>query len=205
MQPCPFSDCAIVTSLDKIKFGTDGWRALIAREYTFANLERVSQAYADFLLTEGSPSPFVVVGYDCRFMSENFAARAAEILAGNGCRVAQFSEAMPTPLISWAVKDLQANGGVVITASHNPPDFNGFKIKAPWGGSAAPETTAAVERLVDANTPKRASTTGNSDQLDSAIEQLQKADQLLHRSRASAKFESNGRNRSNAWIGWALG
>ena len=163
-----------MTSLDKIKFGTDGWRALIAREYTFANLERVSQAYADFLLTEGSPSPFVVVGYDCRFMSENFAARAAEILAGNGCRVAQFSEAMPTPLISWAVKDLQANGGVVITASHNPPDFNGFKIKAPWGGSAAPETTAAVERLVDANTPKRGATTGNSDQLDSAIEHYKK-------------------------------
>ena len=80
-----------MSALDKIKFGTDGWRALIAREYTFANLERVSQAYADFLLTEVAPAPFVVVGYDCRFMSENFAARAAEILAGNGCRVAQFS------------------------------------------------------------------------------------------------------------------
>ena len=160
--------------MDTIKFGTDGWRALIAREYTFANVERVSQAYADFLLAEGPPSPLVVVGYDRRFMSENFAARAAEVLAGNNCQVALFSEAMPTPLISWAVKDLKANGGVVITASHNPPDFNGFKIKAPWGGSAPPETTAAVERLVDANPSKRVATTGNPDQLGSAINSYKK-------------------------------
>ncbi|HET6669312.1 MAG TPA: phosphoglucomutase/phosphomannomutase family protein [Pyrinomonadaceae bacterium] len=158
----------------EIKFGTDGWRALIAREYTFANLERVSQAYADFLIAEGSPAPFVVVGYDRRFMSENFAARAAEVLTGNGCRVALFTEAMPTPLVSWAVKDLQANGGVVITASHNPPDFNGFKIKAPWGGSAAPETTVAVEKLVDANPPKRAPVSGDTSQLDTAVETYRK-------------------------------
>jgi phosphomannomutase len=159
-----------MTTRTEIKFGTDGWRALIAREYTFANLERVSQAYADFLLSEISSTPFVVVGYDCRFMSENFAARAAEVMAGNGCRVAQFSQAMPTPLISWAVKELQANGGVVITASHNPADFNGFKIKAPWGGSAAPETTGTVERLVDVNTPKRAPVSNDTSQLDTAVE-----------------------------------
>lgn len=163
-----------MTTPDEIKFGTDGWRAIIAREYTFANLERVSQAYADFLLTEGSSSPLVVVGYDCRFMSEHFAARAAEVLAGNGCRVSLFREAMPTPLISWAVKDLQAKGGVVITASHNPPDFNGFKIKAPWGGSAAPETTAAVERLVDANPPRRAPLSNDSILLEKSIETYRK-------------------------------
>lgn len=160
----------------EIKFGTDGWRALIAREYTFANLERVTQAYADLLLAEavGSHTPFVIVGYDRRFMSENFAARAAEVLAGNGCRVSLFLEAAPTPLVSWAVKDLSADGGVVITASHNPPDFNGFKIKAPWGGSAAPATTAKVERLIDASQPKRASGSYDSANLEMAVESYKK-------------------------------
>ncbi|MBC8029459.1 MAG: phosphoglucomutase/phosphomannomutase family protein [Pyrinomonadaceae bacterium] len=144
-----------MTVLAKIKFGTDGWRAVIARDYTFTNLERVAQAYADYLLTQRA-SPLVVVGYDRRFLSQEFAARAAEVLAGNSLRVSLFDEAVPTPLISWAVKQLKADGGVVITASHNPANFNGFKIKAPWGGSAAPETTAAVEKLVDANPPRRA-------------------------------------------------
>ena len=134
------------------------------------NLERVAQAYADFLLNSaGTATPLVVVGYDRRFLSEHFASRVVEVLAGNACRTMLFSDAMPTPLISWAVKDLQANGGVVITASHNPPDFNGFKIKAPWGGSAAPETTAQVEKLVDVNQPKRASVVTQGSDLDGAI------------------------------------
>lgn len=140
-----------------IKFGTDGWRAQIAGEYTFANLERVAQAYADYLTTDtnSAGTKLCVVGYDRRFLSELFAQRAAEVLAGNGFSIALFKEPVPTPLISWAVKHLNAAGGVVITASHNPADFNGFKIKAPWGGSAAPETTSAVEKLVDAHSPKR--------------------------------------------------
>ncbi len=171
-----------------IKFGTDGWRAIIAREFTFANVERVAQAYADYLATTkeqsllnqlvavgqisraeaessmfrgvvskaaGGAPALVVIGYDRRFLSEQFARRAAEVMQGNGFRIALFQEAAPTPLISWAVKDLGASGGIVLTASHNPPDFNGFKIKAPWGGSAAPETTAAVEILLDANPVKR--------------------------------------------------
>jgi phosphomannomutase len=100
-------------------------------------------------------SGLVVVGYDRRFLSEHFARRAAEVMVGNGFRIALFQEAVPTPLISWAVKELSASGGIVLTASHNPPDFNGFKIKAPWGGSAPPETTAAVERLLDVNPVKR--------------------------------------------------
>ncbi len=178
-----------MSDLAKIRFGTDGWRAVIAREYTFANLERVTQAYADYLnaskkeslltqlvevgqisKTEANDQLFtnvveqavslssmlVIVGYDRRFQSEMFAERAAEVLAGNDLKVFLFNEATPTPLISWAVKELNAAGGVVITASHNPAHFNGFKIKAPWGGSAAPETTSAVEKLIDANKPKRA-------------------------------------------------
>lgn len=153
------------TSSAPIKFGTDGWRAVIAEEYTFANVERVAQAYADYLTGATADSlvkQLVIVGYDRRFLSEAFAQRAAEVLAGNNLSVALFKEAVPTPLISWAVKQLGAAGGVVITASHNPANFNGFKIKAPWGGSAAPETTAAVEKLVDANPPKRGEVCGLS-------------------------------------------
>jgi phosphomannomutase len=143
--------------LAQIKFGTDGWRAIIARDFTFANLERVAQAYADYLSQSSSDTPLVVVGFDRRFLSENFARRAAEVMIGNGFRINLFKEAQPTPLISWAVKDLHATGGIMITASHNPATFNGFKIKAPWGGSASPETTTVVEQLVDKNPPKRRS------------------------------------------------
>ena len=150
----------------QIKFGTDGWRAVIAREFTYVNVERVAQAYADFLKQEaGSEQPFVVIGFDRRFLSENFAARAAEVMAGNGFEIALFSDAQPTPLISWAVKDLGATGGVMITASHNPANFNGFKIKAPWGGSAAPETTLQVENLVDATPAKRTTVTDDGHEL----------------------------------------
>jgi phosphomannomutase len=148
-----------MTNLPPIKFGTDGWRAVVADEYTFANVERVAQAYADYLVSEERLKPvnstLCVIGYDRRFLSESFAKRAAEVLAGNNFAVSLFRKAAPTPLISWAVKELKAAGGVVITASHNPASFNGFKIKAPWGGSAAPETTSAVEKLLDANPPKR--------------------------------------------------
>jgi phosphomannomutase len=145
----------LTSRLPEIRFGTDGWRAVIAREFTFSNLDRVAQAYADFLKSEHKDTALVVVGFDRRFLSEYFAQHAAEIMSGNGFRVAMFSEAAPTPVISWAVKNLGAAGGIVITASHNPATFNGFKIKAPWGGSADPETTAQVEKLVDVNAPRQ--------------------------------------------------
>jgi phosphomannomutase len=153
-------------SVVQIKFGTDGWRAIIAREFTFANVERVAQAYADYLIKQAAAGaqPFVVIGFDRRFLSERFAARTAEVMVANGFKIALFADAEPTPLISWAVKDLGATGGVMITASHNPPNFNGFKIKAPWGGSAPPETTRTVEKLVDATPPKRADVTDDGQQ-----------------------------------------
>jgi phosphomannomutase len=144
-----------MASSTQIKFGTDGWRAVIAREFTFANVERVAQAYAYLLNSQGfRDSGPVIVGYDRRFLSEKFAERVAEVLAGNGFLVTLLTEATPTPVVSWVVKDRRAIGGVVITASHNPAEFNGFKIKAPWGGSAAPETTSQVEKLIDATPPK---------------------------------------------------
>ncbi|HEY0172376.1 MAG TPA: phosphoglucomutase/phosphomannomutase family protein [Pyrinomonadaceae bacterium] len=143
--------------LAPIRFGTDGWRAVIADEFTFANVERVAQAYAEFVRRQSAGAPAeVVVGYDRRFLSGQFAARAAEVLAGNDIAVSLFDTDVPTPLVSWAVRERGAAGGVVITASHNPAHFNGFKIKAPWGGSATGETTAAVESLVDSAPPRRA-------------------------------------------------
>ncbi|MGA9997354.1 MAG: phosphoglucomutase/phosphomannomutase family protein [Pyrinomonadaceae bacterium] len=162
----------------QIRFGTDGWRAVIAEDFTFANLERVAQAYASYLKDwtcentdpilsnrlGDAHQPFVVIGYDRRFLSEQFAARTSEILEGNGFRVALFSESVPTPLVSWAAREERAVGGIVITASHNPPEFNGFKIKAPWGGSAAPETTKEVEKRVDAAPVERKILTGDATQ-----------------------------------------
>ncbi|HEX8336403.1 MAG TPA: phosphoglucomutase/phosphomannomutase family protein, partial [Pyrinomonadaceae bacterium] len=158
-----------------IRFGTDGWRAVIADGFTFENVERVAQAYADFVNRQTAAEPSaerrVVVGYDRRFLSEQFAARAAEVLAGNGIGVSLFDADVPTPLVSWAVRERGAAGGVVITASHNPATFNGFKIKAPWGGSATPETTVAVEALVDANPPRSARLdAGASSNLEAEVE-----------------------------------
>jgi phosphomannomutase len=158
----------------QIKFGTDGWRAVIAREFTFANLARVTQAYADLLKLANRNGELVVVGFDRRFLSEQFARHAAEIMAGNGFRPALFAEAQPTPMISWAVKDLSAAGGIVITASHNPPEFNGFKVKAPWGGSAAPETTSAIERLLDQTSPQNSLFSNHQENLAQAVSSYQR-------------------------------
>jgi phosphomannomutase len=138
-----------------IRFGTDGWRAVIADGFTFANVARVAQAYADFVRGQHQKDarPQVVVGYDRRFLSEHFAETVSCVLSANRIAVSLFDLDVPTPLVSWAVREHGAAGGVVITASHNPPTFNGFKIKAPWGGSATPETTLAVEALLDKTAP----------------------------------------------------
>jgi phosphomannomutase len=142
-----------------IRFGTDGWRAVIAEGFTFANVSRVAQAAADYWKSEiQNPKseifnryPKVVVGYDRRFFSDRFARRAAEVLAGNGFAVVLTPEPTPTPSVSYAVKDLRALGGVMITASHNPPIFNGFKLKSDYGGSSDPLTCQAVEGFLDRN------------------------------------------------------
>lgn len=125
-----------------IKFGTDGWRAIIGDQFTFDNVARVAQAYAEYLQERGKR---VVVGYDTRFMAGKFARRTAEVLAANGLEVHLCKSYVPTPVLSFAVRHLQADGGVMITASHNPPEYLGFKIKGPYGGSATPDIVAAVE------------------------------------------------------------
>lgn len=139
--------------MSQIKFGTDGWRAVISEDFTFPNVERVAQATADFWNANpvAGTGKKAVVGYDRRFLSDQFAARTAEILAGNGFQVTLTSVPTPTPAVSFLVKQQRAMGGVMITASHNPPIFNGFKLKAHYGGSAEPAICQAVEKFLDKN------------------------------------------------------
>jgi alpha-D-glucose phosphate-specific phosphoglucomutase len=135
----------------KIKFGTDGWRAVIADEFTFENLERVAQATASYWLAnpvEGTKKQ-VVVGYDRRFLSDAFAERTAGILCANGFKVILSDAPTLTQAVSFAVHQTGSVGGVMITASHNPPVFNGFKIKAHYGGSAEPAICQGIEKMVD--------------------------------------------------------
>lgn len=134
-----------------IKFGTDGWRAVIAEDFTFANIERVAQANASYWTRYPVPGTEhkVVVGYDRRFLSNQFAKRVAEVFAGNQFKVVLTSEPTPTPAVSLAVKLGRAVGGVMITASHNPPVFNGYKIKSHHGASADSELCQGIEACLD--------------------------------------------------------
>lgn len=135
-----------------IKFGTDGWRAVISDTFTFANLRLVAQAIADYVLDEaGSGPPEVVVGFDTRFLSDRYATEVARVLAGNGI-VAHLTRAdAPTPAISYAVVHKKAAVGVMITASHNPPRYNGIKLKASFGGAALPEQAHQIEIYLSRN------------------------------------------------------
>src|SRR6266699_3875356 len=140
----------------QIKFGTDGWRSVIADDFTFINVERVAQATADYWAANpvAGTEKKVIIGYDRRFLSDQFARRAAEVFAGNDFGVVLTPEPTPTPSVSFAVKQLQAIGGVMITASHNPPMFNGFKLKSHYGSSAESSTCQAVESFLDRNSVK---------------------------------------------------
>ena len=151
-------------SVAQIKFGTDGWRAIIAEDFTFANVARVAQATADFWKSAiANPEsemfrrePKAVIGYDRRFLSDRFAQITAEVFAGNGFQTILTPEPTPTPSISFAVKHLGAVGGVMITASHNPPIFNGFKLKSHFGVSADVVSCQGVESLLDKNSVREA-------------------------------------------------
>ncbi len=130
----------------KIKFGTDGWRGTIAEDYTFDNVRRAAQGYASYMLSLGKQGQWIVVGHDKRFASEDFAAATAEVLAGNGFKVYLTDGATPTPVIAYAVVDKKAAGAVNITASHNPPADNGFKVRNETGGAIDPEGLEQIER-----------------------------------------------------------
>ncbi len=126
-----------------IRFGTDGWRAVIGRDFTEDNVARVARAHAEVLKEKGLRKVFV--GYDRRFGSERFARLVAKVMGGEGLEVSLSAGACTTPMVSYAVKYLGFDNGVMITASHNPPDYNGYKIKESFGGSATPEFIKEVE------------------------------------------------------------
>lgn len=133
-----------------VHFGTDGWRAIIAETFTFENVRACSQAIADhFAETYGKQKP-VVVGYDTRFLSNEFADAVARVLAGNGFQVELADRPAPTPALSYRIIEIGACGGVVVTSSHNPFRWNGIKVKPHYGGSASPEIVADIERRVPA-------------------------------------------------------
>src|SRR5512134_3637833 len=132
----------------KIGFGTDGWRGVIAEDYTFDNVRRAAQGFAAYLLEQGKQDQWVVVGHDKRFASENFAAAAAEVLAGSGLNVYLTDGPTPTPVIAFAVVYKKACGAVNITASHNPPTDNGFKVRNETGGAIDPEGLKRIEALI---------------------------------------------------------
>ncbi|MBM3176279.1 MAG: phosphoglucomutase/phosphomannomutase family protein [Chloroflexi bacterium] len=128
-----------------IKFGTDGWRAVIAEDFTFDNVRACAQGTADYLDEAGFAGLGVVIGYDTRFASEDFAAAVAEVLAANNIKVHLCSQAAPTPVISYLVTATKSAGAVIITASHNPGRWNGFKYKDSTGASAPTEIVATIE------------------------------------------------------------
>jgi alpha-D-glucose phosphate-specific phosphoglucomutase len=160
-----------VSTQSSIHFGTDGWRAVISDDFTFANVRHVAQAIADVVYAkrplesqEASQAgvakvepglvltaPLVVIGYDTRFLSDRYAIAVAEVLAGNGLRVRLSRTFCPTPALSYAVRAMNADAGVMITASHNPPRYNGIKLKASYGGSASAADIRRVEGQLNTN------------------------------------------------------
>src|SRR2546421_4210195 len=134
----------------EIKFGTDGWRGIIADDFTFDNVRRVAGAVASYVLNHEEPARGVVIGYDTRFASQRAARVAAEVLASAGIAIKLAGDYTPTPAISLAVKNMRAAGGVVITSSHNPWNWNGVKFKGKFGGSATPAIMKVIEAEVRA-------------------------------------------------------
>lgn len=132
----------------KIKFGTDGWRGFVAKDYTFENVQRCAQGFASFNLKHGNSGAWFVVGYDKRFLSEKFALAVAEVLCGNGLNVYLTDNATPTPVISFSAVNLKTAGAVNITASHNPSTDNGFKVRDRSGGAIDPDGLLEIESLI---------------------------------------------------------
>lgn len=134
----------------QIIFGTDGWRGVIADDYTFENVRRCAHGMAQYLIATKQAARGLVIGYDTRFESDLFAQAAAEVIAAHGIKVYLVDRATPTPVISYAILDKKAAGAVNITASHNPPTWNGFKVRADYAGAIAPEGLKQIEALIPA-------------------------------------------------------
>jgi phosphomannomutase len=139
--------------MTEIKFGTDGWRGLIADDFTFDNVRRVARAIAGYVRKHEDPGRGVIVGYDTRFASDRAARIIARVIADSGIPVRLANDNVPTPAVSYSVKKLGAAGGVMVTSSHNPWDWNGVKFKARFGGSATPSIMRLIEAEMDREAP----------------------------------------------------
>jgi phosphomannomutase len=182
-----------------VRFGTDGWRGIIARDFTFDNVARAAQGIADFLRSPDRPSdPIytewgtdcrdgshgVVIGYDTRFLSEAFALHCAAVLQQDGIPVVVSDPFAPTPAVSYAVVERKAAMGVVITSSHNPPEYNGLKIKAEYGGSAPASITEQVERRLPDQAPSIVAS--QIDRVDLVTPYMARIEELIDRDRLTA-------------------
>ena len=134
--------------METIKFGTSGWRALLADEFTIRNVRIVCQGIAQYLRQEKIGQRGIIVGYDARFMGERFAQVAAEVMAAHGIPSLICDRDTPTPTIAYHILHHELAGGINISASHNPPEYNGIKFTPAWGGPALPETTKAIEQRI---------------------------------------------------------
>jgi phosphoglucomutase len=144
--------------MTEIKFGTSGWRGILAEDFTFANARLVCQGIADYLKQAGLTNQGVVIGYDTRFRSEAFAATAAEIMAANGITSHFTTRDCPTPVVSWAIREGKHAGAINITASHNPPEYNGIKFSPATGGPAPSPVTNAIESRIGKLSPEAVKT-----------------------------------------------
>ena len=186
--------------MERIKFGTDGWRAIIAKEYTVNNVARVSKAVADFI-NQKSPNPTIVIGYDCRFGGKMFAETAAKVFTHEGVKVILSDSFVSTPMVSLAVIKYQANLGVVITANHIPPEYNGYKLKGDFGGPLLQNDISDVESMI----PKT-----NKINLDKkTIDELKKENKIsyknfeqLYCNHASKNFDLDSINNSSMQIAY---
>jgi phosphomannomutase len=133
--------------MTKIKFGTDGWRAIIAKDFTVENVARVTQATAEWI-KKNNAGTHVVIGHDCRFAGELFAETATKVMATNGIKVKLSKGFVSTPMVSLGTQRLGAGLGIIITASHNPPSYNGFKLKGSYGGPLLPEKVQEIEDII---------------------------------------------------------
>ncbi len=173
---------------NEIKFGTDGWRGIIARDFTFDNLRVCAQGTADYLKSSGMSAQGLIIGYDTRFASEDFAAAAAEVIAANGIKTYLCNKATPTPVVSYGVLARKAAGAIIITASHNPGVWNGFKYKDQYGSSAPDDITdemvKAIERILSEGPPagvplKEAVDKGLVEQIDLAPVYITQVNKLV--------------------------
>ncbi len=138
--------------MDKIKFGTDGWRAIIAKDFTVANVERVAYSTAEWLMAK-KKNPTIIVGHDCRFGGKLFAETVAKVLASKGVKVYLAKDFVSTPMISLGTVNLKTDLGIIITASHNPPEYNGYKLKGPYGGPLIPSMVEEIEGMIPDASP----------------------------------------------------